>query len=68
LVRRPLGDGDVDGRAFVGFLEGVGYDRWYACEQDVMLGADPPDGAGPLDDVRASAELLRLLLGAAART
>ena len=68
VVRRPLGDGDVDVRAFVGFLEGAGYDGWYVLERDVMLDADPPDGAGPLDDVRASAEFLRSLLGPAART
>jgi hypothetical protein len=39
----------------------------YVLEQDVMLDADPPDGAGPLDDVMASAESRALLLGAAVR-
>jgi inosose dehydratase len=65
---RPLGAGDVDVRTFVALLEGAGYDGWYVLEQDVMLDADPPEGAGPLGDVRASADFLRSLLGAAAPT
>ncbi|ADB53853.1 TIM barrel protein [Conexibacter woesei] len=66
---RPLGAGDVDVAGIVSLLEGAGYRGWYVLEQDVMLDAEPPAGAGPLGDVRASAEHLRSLLadnGAAA--
>jgi inosose dehydratase len=64
---RALGAGDVDVRGFVALLEDAGYDGWYVLEQDVMLDADPPEGAGPLEDVRASADFLRSLLRPAAR-
>ena len=64
---RALGAGDVDVRGFVALLEDAGYDGWYVLEQDVMLDADPPDGAGPLEDVRESADFLRSLLRPAAR-
>jgi inosose dehydratase len=57
-IYRPLGAGDVDIAAIVGTLEAAGYQGWYVLEQDVML-AGAPGGAGPLDDVRASADYLR---------
>lgn len=63
---RPLGAGDVDVAAIVGLLENSGYRGWYVLEQDVVLDAEPAPGTGPLEDVRASAEHLRSLLGAAA--
>jgi inosose dehydratase len=58
---RPLGQGDVDIAALVRTLEESGYQGWYVLEQDVMLDG-PPEGAGPVDDVRRS---LDFLLGAA---
>jgi inosose dehydratase len=59
---RPLGRGAVDVAGLVGLLETRGYDGWYVLEQDVMLAAEPPAGAGPVKDVRASLEFLRGLL------
>jgi inosose dehydratase len=59
---RPLGQGSVDVRAFVSVLEDAGYDGWYVLEQDVMLDADPADGGGPVDDVRASRDVLAEVL------
>ncbi|MDP9867786.1 hypothetical protein [Streptosporangium brasiliense] len=40
-------------------LGAAGYSGWYVLEQDVVLGSEPPAGAGPLDDVRASLAFLR---------
>jgi inosose dehydratase len=57
---RPLGQGDVDVAQIVRLLEGRGYQGWYVLEQDTVL-AGPPDGAGPLADVRQSVEYLRSL-------
>jgi inosose dehydratase len=56
---RPLGAGDVDIAAIVSTLERAGYTGWYVLEQDVVLPAEPPPGAGPVLDVRASLEHLR---------
>ncbi|GAA1234968.1 sugar phosphate isomerase/epimerase family protein [Pseudonocardia alaniniphila] len=58
---RPLGQGDVDIEAIVGHLRGHGYDGWYVLEQDTIL-TEEPRGEGPLTDVRASLEHLRILL------
>ena len=44
---RPLGSGDVDVAAIVGYLEGHGYDGWYVLEQDTILPGDP-SGEGPV--------------------
>ncbi|MFI6273980.1 sugar phosphate isomerase/epimerase family protein [Streptomyces sp. NPDC050988] len=62
---RPLGAGDVDVRAIVTHLGARGYDGWYVLEQDTIL-TEEPTGRGPLDDVWASAEHLRSVLGDAA--
>jgi inosose dehydratase len=63
---RPLGAGSVEVAEFVAVLERGGYSGWYVLEQDAMLDADPPAGAGPLGDVRASLEFLRSVLQPAA--
>jgi inosose dehydratase len=55
---RPLGDGDVDITAIVSGLEAHGYDGWYVMEQDTILDAEPPEGEGPSQDVRASLAFL----------
>jgi len=51
---RPLGGGDVDIGGIVSSLERAGYRGWYVLEQDTVLAAETPAGAGPLVDVRAS--------------
>jgi inosose dehydratase len=58
---RPLGSGDVDVPAIVGFLRARGYNGWYVLEQDTIL-TGKPRGDGPVADVRASAEYLRSVL------
>jgi inosose dehydratase len=56
----PLGHGDVDLVAIVTALEDAGYAGWYVLEQDIIL-AGPPDGEGPVADVRESLyHLLRI--------
>jgi inosose dehydratase len=60
-VYRPLGQGDLDIAAVVGHLEAAGYTGWYVLEQDVMLGAEPPPGRGPVEAVRASLAFMRAL-------
>jgi inosose dehydratase len=56
---RPLGAGDVDVVAIVATLAAAGYPGWYVLEQDTVLTIEPPPGAGPVADVRASLEYLR---------
>ncbi|MGW5158618.1 TIM barrel protein [Nonomuraea wenchangensis] len=58
-IYRRLGLGDVDVKGIVAGLTAAGYDGWYVMEQDVILDAEPPAGAGPADDVRASVAFLR---------
>jgi inosose dehydratase len=60
---RPLGQGDVRVEEVVTELEGGGYHGWYVLEQDTAITADvPPEGTGPITDVRTSIEFLRPLL------
>jgi inosose dehydratase len=58
---RPLGTGDVDVPAIVGYVQARGYSGWYTLEQDTILTEEPKD-EGPVADVRASAEYLRTVL------
>jgi inosose dehydratase len=60
---RPLGAGDAEVATVVSRLEAAGYRGWYVMEQDAVLAAEPPAGAGPVADVRASLEFLRGLGG-----
>ena len=60
---RPLGRGDVDFAAIVGYLRGRDYGGWYVLEQDTIL-TEKPHGEGPVADVRQSAAYLRELLTA----
>jgi inosose dehydratase len=55
---RPLGAGDAPVAEVVETLERAGYHHWYVLEQDVALGAEPPEGGGPVADVRASLAFL----------
>jgi inosose dehydratase len=59
---RPLGEGDVDIAAMVRTLEVAGYRGWYVLEQDVMLDG-PPEGEGPVADVRRSLAYLQGVAG-----
>ena len=38
---RPLGQGDVDVPALVGYVRAHGYDGWYTLEQDTILNEEP---------------------------
>ncbi|HEY6811937.1 MAG TPA: sugar phosphate isomerase/epimerase, partial [Propionibacteriaceae bacterium] len=58
---RPLGQGDVDVSAIVGYVRAHGYSGWYTLEQDTILTEKPKD-EGPVTDVRTSAEYLRTVL------
>jgi inosose dehydratase len=58
---RPVGHGDVDFAAIIGYLRGREYDGWYVLEQDTIL-TEEPTGEGPLTDVRTSVDELRSLL------
>jgi inosose dehydratase len=58
---RPLGTGDVDVPAIVGYLRARGYNGWYTLEQDAIL-TEEPVHHGPVEDVAASAEYLRMVL------
>ena len=64
-VFRPLGHGDVDVLAVVEAVRAVGYDGWYAFEQDSKLEAEPDVGAGPCEDVARSLAFLQTSLTAA---
>ena len=55
---RALGAGDVDVAGIVTTLERAGYPGWYVLEQDLVLAEEPPAGAGPVLDVRASRDFL----------
>ena len=56
---RPLGEGDVDLGAVLGRLEGSGYGGWYVLEQDSVVETEPPEGEGPVVEVRRSLDYLR---------
>ena len=58
---RPLGLGDVDITAIVGYLRAQDYDGWYVLEQDTIL-TEAPTGVGPVADVHTSVEHLRSVL------
>jgi inosose dehydratase len=51
---RPLGDGDVDVARLLELLERSEYRGWYVLEQDVVVGTEPPEGEGPVGDIRKS--------------
>ena len=55
---RPLGDGDVDVERLLELLEKAGYSGWYVLEQDRVTRTEPPEGEGPIKDVRKSLEFL----------
>ena len=56
---RPLGEGDVNLGAVLGRLGDAGYSGWYVLEQDSVVEAEPPEGEGPVEEVRKSLDYLR---------
>jgi inosose dehydratase len=59
---RPLGQGDSGIEEVVRLLDRSGYERWLVLEQDTAItGLEPPDGDGPVLDVRRSIEYLTTL-------
>jgi inosose dehydratase len=56
---RPLGEGDVDLGAVLDRLEGAGYSGWYVLEQDSVVEKEPPEGEGPVNEVRKSLDYLK---------
>ncbi|QIN84341.1 TIM barrel protein [Rubrobacter tropicus] len=55
---RPLGEGDVDVEGLLDRLEDSGYSGWYVLEQDSVVEAEPPEGEGPVAEVRKSLDYL----------
>ncbi len=51
---RPLGDGDIDIGRLLEVLDDGGYSGWYVLEQDSVVEDEPPEGEGPLRDVKKS--------------
>ena len=62
-VFEALGDGDVETERVIELLEESGYGGWYVLEQDIMLGEEPEEGEGPIEDVRKSLHFVRSVLG-----
>jgi inosose dehydratase len=59
---RPLGQGDSGIEHVVRLLDRHEYERWLVLEQDTAItGQEPPDGGGPVLDVRRSIEYLKTL-------
>jgi inosose dehydratase len=54
----PLGEGDVNVGAVVERLEASGYGGWYVLEQDTVVETEPPEGEGPVNDIRKSLRFL----------
>jgi inosose dehydratase len=59
---RPLGEGDVDVARLLEVLDRSGYSGWYVLEQDIMVASEPPEGEGPVDDIRKSLRFLQATL------
>jgi len=59
---RPLGDGDVDVARLLEILDRSNYGGWYVLEQDIMVENEPPEGEGPVNDIRKSLRFLETTL------
>lgn len=58
----PLGQGDINIANIVRQLESHGYQHWYVIEQDFAItNGEPPEGEGPIRDVRKSVAFLQSL-------
>jgi inosose dehydratase len=60
---RPLGDGDIDVVRLLQTLDRSEYRGWYVLEQDNVVEAEPPEGEGPINNVRKSLEFLKRQIG-----
>jgi inosose dehydratase len=60
---RPLGEGDVDVARLVEILARSEYRGWYVLEQDIVVETEPPEGEGPVGDIRESMRFLQAVLG-----
>ena len=65
---RPLGDGDVDVARLVEILDRSNYSGWYVLEQDIMVASEPPEGEGPVNDIRKSLQFLETTLEGSRKT
>jgi inosose dehydratase len=65
---RPLGDGDVDVARLVEILDRSNYSGWYVLEQDIMVASEPPEGEGPVNDIRKSLQFLESTLEGSRKT
>jgi inosose dehydratase len=59
---RPLGDGGVDVARLLEILDRSNYSGWYVLEQDIMVASEPPEGEGPVNDIRKSLQFLETTL------
>ncbi len=57
----PIGQGDIDFAKIVELLDGAGFDGYWVLEQDIMIDAEPPAGAGPIANAKASLDALAAL-------
>jgi inosose dehydratase len=65
---RPLGDGDVDVARLLEILDRSNYSGWYVLEQDIMVASEPPEGEGPVNDIRKSLQFLETTLEGSRKT
>ena len=65
---RPLGDGGVDVARLVEILDRSNYSGWYVLEQDIMVASEPPEGEGPVNDIRKSLQFLESTLEGSRKT
>jgi inosose dehydratase len=65
---RPLGEGDVDVARLLEILDRSNYNGWYVLEQDVMVENEPPEGEGPVNDIRKSLQFLETTLEGSRKT
>lgn len=65
---RPLGEGDVDVARLLEILDRSNYGGWYVLEQDIMVENEPPQGEGPVSDIRKSLRFLETTLEGSRRT
>ncbi|WP_394277442.1 sugar phosphate isomerase/epimerase family protein [Luteococcus sp.] len=57
----PIGQGDIDFSSIVKTLHEAGFDGYYVLEQDIMIDEEPPAGAGPVENAKASLQALQAL-------
>ena len=65
---RPLGDGGVDVARLLEILDRSNYSGWHVLEQDIMVASEPPEGEGPVNDIRKSLQFLESTLEGSRKT